>query len=212
MNAKSAIISISVFSFLIFLLGFWRSFSTEANFKAQIQKMEQESGQYDRELIAMVDRLEEELAERASFPYLGGKDPMTGKVRSVVPPPSAAERREARREARRVSRPQPALVTQQAPPIQPASLPETPVVTPMPEPKPEPPKPDPVRLTAILYDDFKKAYTAIMMVGERSYSVEVGDKLHGRLTRDITANRVILEDDKRAYHYDISGAISNRAK
>jgi hypothetical protein len=43
-----------------------------------------ESVHYDQDFIGMVDRLEQELAMRASFGYEGGKDPMTGLVRQVV--------------------------------------------------------------------------------------------------------------------------------
>lgn len=42
---------------------------------------------YDQQFIDMVNRLEHELALRASFGYIGGKDPMTGKERIVVTRP-----------------------------------------------------------------------------------------------------------------------------
>lgn len=43
---------------------------------------------YDQQFIDMVNRLEHELALRASFGYIGGKDPMTGKERIVVTRPA----------------------------------------------------------------------------------------------------------------------------
>lgn len=148
---------------------------------------------YDQNFIAMVDRLEEELANRASFPYLGKKDPMTGKIRNVVIPVAPPRERSARRERT------PVPATKNSP--QTAQ-----VIVPVAE------APDPVRLTAVIYDDIKRVHTAIMMVGERSFSVEVGDRIHGRRTTGITVSSVTLEDQNKIYEYNISGQSNSRAK
>ena len=177
----------------------------EQVFEQESARYKIETGNYDQDFTKMVDRLEAELAERASFPYLGGKDPMTGKTRLIVE--SVQSQKYGRKNGRKGS------VKIDVPVAQtPANISEQLTQEPVPVVVEALPAPDPVRLTAIIYDDFKKAYTAIMMVGERSFSVEVGDRLHGRVTREISVQKVILEDANRAYQYDISGNISNRAK
>ena len=124
----------------------------------------------------MVNRLEEELATRASFGYTGGKDPMTGKIRRV---------------ARRITR-------------QKKSLPVTP--TPVVEP------PDPFKLTAIIFDDEQNRYTAIVMKGERSFAVEVGDVVGDRKIQKITSERIFMDSDSLLYYYDISGKRGKKNK
>ncbi len=71
---------------------------------------------------------------------------------------------------------------------------------------------DSVKLTAIIYDDEKKTYTAIVMVGERSFAVEVGDYVVGRRIVSINSERVIMEDDVSIYTYDIAGNKGKREK
>jgi hypothetical protein len=61
-----------------------RMYMQKKQFDKTVTEALKTSEGYDRELIEMVNRLEEELATRASFGYTGGKDPMTGKIRSVV--------------------------------------------------------------------------------------------------------------------------------
>jgi hypothetical protein len=166
-----------------------------AQYQTLVDKTAAVTEGYDQNFIAMVDRLEEELANRASFPYLGKKDPMTGKIRNVVIPVAPPRERSARRE-RTVpavkNNPQTAPVVSAAVPVIEA--------------------PDPVRLTAVIYDDIKRVHTAIMMVGERSFSVEVGDRIYGRRTTGITVSSVTLEDQNKIYEYNISGQSSSRAK
>lgn len=171
----------------------------ENQFKLDAARMKAETANYDQEFITMVNRLESELATRANFPYLGGKDPMTGKIRYVVAEPPKPKQN---------GKSKPTKVTK----VEPESNTQKPMVTDSTPAIAIPPPKDPIRLTAIIYDDFKKAFTAIMMVGERSYSVEVGDKINGRLTKQITAQQVILEDAQKSYQFDISGNISNRVK
>lgn len=122
---------------------------------------------YDREFIDMVNRLEVELATRASFGYTGGKDPMTGKLRTVV-------RTEIKPKKVKPGKPVEEAV-------------------------------DPYKLTAIIYDDEGKKYTAIVMMEERSFAVEVGDKVGPRKIYKITSDRIFMESDSLYYYYDISG-------
>ncbi len=64
---------------------------------------------------------------------------------------------------------------------------------------------DPVKLTAIIFDDRNRQFTAIVMDGERSYSVEVGDRVRDRRITDITSENVIMKSSSKAYVYDIYG-------
>jgi hypothetical protein len=64
---------------------------------------------------------------------------------------------------------------------------------------------DPCKLTAIIYDDESKKFTAIIMMDERSFAVEVGDKVGDRKITRITSGRIFMEDDSLMYYYDISG-------
>lgn len=184
--------------FIVLLLAasailWWRIDKQKREFNALVEKTSQITEGYDQNFIAMVDRLEQELAERASFPYLGKKDPMTGKVRSVVIP----QPREQHRASRRM------VQTKAASATTPSEVaPTAPVVE----------APDPVRLTAVIFDDIKRVHTAIMMVGERSYSVEVGDRVHGRRATEISVSSVTLEDQANIYQYNINGQKSSRAK
>lgn len=64
---------------------------------------------------------------------------------------------------------------------------------------------DPIKLSAIIFDDSDRRYTAIVMDGERSFSVEVGDKLRNRVIRAITETTIVLEGDSLLYKYDVFG-------
>jgi hypothetical protein len=138
---------------------------------------------YDNQFIAMVDRLEKELATRASFGYEGGKDPMTGLVRQVVvmlpkePPKSIAGGKKALSDTANKNRPAIAA----------------------------PELADSIRLTAIIYDADAKNYTAVVMSGERSFSVNVGDRVTDRMIRSISDVAMVMETDSLSYRYDVSG-------
>jgi hypothetical protein len=132
---------------------------------------------YDQRFIDMVNRLEDELATRARFGYTGGKDPMTGTTRHVVIPKAVVPHVRTNK-------------TTSAPEVEPA--PAAPVAA-----------PDMVKLTAIIGD--AKKMTAIVMDGERSYSVEAGDKVAGRRITRVTNEGIYMEDDSLYYFYDISG-------
>jgi hypothetical protein len=63
---------------------------------------------------------------------------------------------------------------------------------------------DRVKLTAIIADDYGQ-HTAIVMDGERSQSVDVGDLVSGRKVLKITAKEITMENDSEVYTYDLSG-------
>jgi len=86
------------------------------------------------------------------------------------------------------------------------------VVTPVYVPKKNTPKKvtqkktvDPVKITAIIYDDSQNVHTAIVMDGERSFSVEVGDRVKDRKITRITAKVVYMESSTHLFKYDIYG-------
>ncbi|MBN1982866.1 MAG: hypothetical protein JW795_15135 [Chitinivibrionales bacterium] len=53
-------------------------------FDQAVEEAMKTSEGYDQKFINMVNRMEDILASRAAFGYIGGKDPMTGKMRSVA--------------------------------------------------------------------------------------------------------------------------------
>jgi hypothetical protein len=71
---------------------------------------------------------------------------------------------------------------------------------------------DPVKLTAIIFDDVQKKFTAIVMDGERSFSVEVGDRVGDRKILQISDETVIMANDSLLFRYDIYGASSHRKR
>jgi hypothetical protein len=73
-------------------------------------------------------------------------------------------------------------------------------------------KGDPFKLTAIIGDPAGKRVTAIVMDGERSYSVDPGDVVGGRKISRITGEGVYMETDSLLYYYDIYGKRLHRIK
>lgn len=71
---------------------------------------------------------------------------------------------------------------------------------------------DPVKLTAIIFDDEKTRYTAVVMDGERSYSVEVGDKVRDRKITKITEEMIYMENAEAYFAYDIYGKSKTKLK
>ncbi|MDR0305841.1 MAG: hypothetical protein LBI42_03275 [Chitinispirillales bacterium] len=134
---------------------------------------------YDQAFIDMVNRLEDELAERASFGYAGRKDPMTGTVRQVAAAPVRRTPPNRIRSAK--DEPGAAKEVKQAAVI------------------------DPVRLTAIIFDNTRNTFTAVVMDGERSYSVDVGDRVAGRRITRIAAQEITMESDTERFTYHILG-------
>ena len=148
---------------------------------------------YDQKFIDLVDHLEDVLATRASFAYPGGKDPMTGRRREVAAPVSNPA-------PRRIASGKKSAAGKKSG----AAKPDT---TTLP---PEPPA-DKVKLTAIIADDYGQ-HTAIVMDGERSLSVDVGDFVGVRKVSRITSKEITMEDDVAVYAYDLSGNRSIQKK
>ena len=157
----------------------------KAAFYAAVNSSLKVSEGYDRQFIDLVNRLEEELAERASFGYAGRKDPMTGTTRVVAERPATGG---VTYNTAAVHTPTPSTTA------------------------PAPQAADPVRLTAIIFDDNKNTFTAVVMNGERSYSVEVGDRVAGRRITRITMNEIYMESDNYRYVYGIMGGNSRTPK
>ena len=133
---------------------------------------------YDQKFIDMVNRLEQELARRASFGYTGGKAPMTGTKRKMV------------------------VMAVQGPSAEkPAPMANTaPVAT------------DQFKLTAIIADATGKKITAVIMDGERSYSVDQGDVVAGRKIIRISSEAIFMENDSMTFFYDIYGKKGEKFK
>lgn len=166
-----------------------RVFSQYHGFEKAVDASRVSSEGYDQKFIDLVNHLEDVLARRASFAYPGGKDPMTGRRREVAAPASQpAPRRFAAAKAKaKTAKPEPA--------------------PPAPEVQPE----DKVKLTAIIADDYGQ-HTAIVMNGERSLSVDVGDLVGNRKVVRITGKDITMEDDSAVYGYDLAGNRSYQRK
>jgi len=168
-----------------------RTFSRYSEFRQMVNESLATSEGYDQKFIDLVNHLEDVLTTRANFPYPGGKDPMTGRRREVAaaaqtPPPVA--RRTANRTANRTPKPEAAS--------KPAE-PSAPI--------------DRVRLTAIIADDYGQ-HTAIVMDGERSLSVDVGDMVANRKVLRISSKELTMEDDTTLYTYGLSGTRNQQRK
>lgn len=167
-----------------------RVYSQNSGFRHEVNASLATTEGYDQRFIDMVDHLEDVLALRASFSYPGGKDPMTGRRREVASPVAAAPRRVAASKA--------APKGSGAPKAEPAKVPDA-------------PPPDPVKLTAIIADDYGQ-HTAIVMDGERSLSVDVGDRVGARKVLKITGKDITMEDDSAVYVYGLSGTRNYQKK
>lgn len=71
---------------------------------------------------------------------------------------------------------------------------------------------DPVKLTAIIFDDEAGEFTAVIMDGERSFAVEVGDRVRDRRITRITEEAVLMISDTMMYKYDIYGRSAKKAR
>lgn len=171
-NKNTSLITAIILAALLAVGTVWRMYMQETAFSAEVREALKTSEGYDQKFINMVNNLEDELATRASFGYIGERDPMTGKKRKVILP----QRRKGRI---RVS------------------------------PKEEV---DPFRLTAIIFDETERKFTAIVMDGERSYSIETGDIIAKRRINAINDNAVIMESEEYLYWYDVTGAKKRKKK
>lgn len=166
-----------------------RIFSQDRGFLNVVNESLATTEGYDQKFIDLVNHLEHELATRASFAYPGGKDPMTGRRREVAAfaesPLLSKRNMPSKPAAQNAIKPQSASVAADS-----ALVPEAPV--------------DRVKLTAIIADDYGQ-HTAIVMNGERSQSVDVGDMVGERKVLKITAKEITMESDSEIFTYDISG-------
>lgn len=166
-----------------------RIYSQNNGFNKTVNESLASSEGYDQQFINLVNHLEVTLARRASFAYPGGKDPMTGRRREVASEPEVLQTRRPLAttkltSASKSSRKQPSH--------------DTPDSTKTPAPV------DHVKLTAIIADDYGQ-HTAIVMDGERSQSVDVGDLVSDRKVLKITAKEITMENDFEIFTYDLAG-------
>lgn len=165
-----------------------RIFSQYSGFRKVVNESLATSEGYDQKFIDLVNHLEDVLTTRANFPYPGGKDPMTGRRREVAATVLVQEPRRPASTAK-------ASVAKEAKPDTTAK---------------EPPQ-DKMRLTAIIADDYGQ-HTAIVMDGERSQSVDVGDAVGGRKVIRITGKELTMEDDATVYTYGLNGTRDQQRK
>jgi hypothetical protein len=168
-----------------------RMYSQQAGFKKVVNESLATSEGYDQQFINLVNHLEDVLTTRASFPFLGGRDPMTGRRREVA---ALVAQAPTRRIASTTTR------SNTGKPVKADTVAETPA-----------PPTDKVRLTAIIADDYGQ-HTAIVMDGERSLSVDVGDAVGDRKVVRITAREVVLEDSSIIYTYSLAGSRNQQRK
>ncbi|MDQ3001790.1 MAG: hypothetical protein M3Y08_11085 [Fibrobacterota bacterium] len=186
--------SFTIAAILAMVLAFGLSLrvsSQNSGFRREVNQSLATTEGYDQKFIDMVNHLEEVLTTRASFAYPGGKDPMTGRRREVASnTPEAAPKRivSSRNPTPKASKPASG---------KPASDAKS-------EPAAPAPPLDPVKLTAIIADDYGQ-HTAIVMNGERSLSVDVGDLVGSRKVTKITNKEITMEDSSVLYSYDLSG-------
>jgi hypothetical protein len=169
-----------------------RLFFQQEGFQHIVNESLASSEGYDQKFIDLVDHLEDVLTTRASFPFMGGKDPMTGRRREIASSVVVEE-------------PQKRKVVPKAPN---PKGPETPA--PKVDAPPAAPE-DHVKLTAIIADDYGQ-HTAIVMDGERSMSVDVGDAVGNRKVTRISAKEIVMEDDSIVYTYGIAGNRTQQPK
>jgi len=96
-------------------------------------------------------------------------------------------------------------VVQSAPSSAPAPKASAPAVT-------APPPSDLMKLTAIIGDANERHLMAIIMNGERSYSVNAGDVVAGRRITKITNEGIFMESGTQSFYYDIYGKRQTRNK
>lgn len=187
MKQHRLLIAATVIAVVLSLFIIYRSFSASASFDQAVHESLKTTEGYDQRFIDRVNRLEELLATRAQFGYSGGKDPMTGNKRQVVqikePAPAPVKTYHAQQQA---AGPAP----EAAPAVQ----------------------ADQMRLTAIIADATGRKITAVVMDGERSFSVEQGDLVSNRKITRITNEGIYMESDSMIFFYDIYGNVVRKSK
>jgi hypothetical protein len=182
MKQQQLLIIASVVAILLSIFISVRAITTKNHFDASVRESLKTTEGYDQLFIDRVNRLEDLLATRAKFGYSGGKDPMTGETRMVVQPKIV-----------------PQVKTRQT---------QTTAAEPAPAAAPT----DPIKLTAIIADATGKKMTAIVMDGERSYSVEPDNVVAGRKITKITNDGIYMETATTDYFYDIYGNVVTKSK
>jgi hypothetical protein len=159
------------------------------DFQRTVRQSLSTSEGYDQKFIDLVNHLEDVLTTRASFSYPGGRDPMSGRQRVMAEAPKSVTPT-----ARRITQGTAPATASGAKAAAPANAPATPAEA-----------PDPFKLTALIADDFGR-YTAIVMNGERSMSVDVGDAVGDRTVTRISAREIVLESPTTTITYGLNGA------
>ena len=175
MKKNIVIITAAVLAVALAGIVFARVRAERAHFDRTVTAALATSEGYDQKFIDMVNRLEQELARRASFGYTGGKDPLTGTKRQMVQVQAPAPV-----QAPSIGKPAPVAN------VVPAAV-------------------DQFKLTAIIADASGKKITAVVMDGERSYSVDQGDVVAGRKITRISSESIFMENDSTMFFYDIYG-------
>jgi hypothetical protein len=187
MKQHQLLLTASILAIVVSLIIGFQAIASKVKFDRSVSESLKTSEGYDQRFIDRVNRLEDLLATRAQFGYSGGKDPMTGTKRQVVqqkPPPKKTAGRKAVKAASSVA----AGAAEPAEEI------------------------DPVRLTAIIADATGRKITAVIMDGERSLSVDPGDKVAGRKITKITNDGLYMESDTLYFFYDIYGNVVKKNK
>jgi len=182
---KSILISLAAIILAIVLVV--RIVTSEQKFSTEVQKSHSVSAGYDREFIGLVNRLERELALRAQFGFKGKKDPLTSRRRVIAEPAEVAPVQVASIAVRSSSRSAKVIP-------QPVGTAKSPTPT--------------VRVTAIIFDDSKNKYTAMVMEGDRSQVLEVGDAYGYRKVTAISSSSVTISDVQNSYTYDLRGQVT----
>ena len=187
-----------------------RIFSQDRGFLHVVNESLATTEGYDQKFIDLVNHLEKVMATRASFSYPGGKDPMTGRRREVAtlvdgdasPARSSMNKisgnktgKGGRTDGKAVGK-NSGNKTDTNAVLDSAAAGAAALAAQPPE--------DNVKLTALIADDYGQ-HTAIVMNGERSQSVEVGDMVGKRKVIKITSKEITMEDDSAIYSYDLSG-------
>jgi len=187
-----------------------RIFSQDRGFLHVVNESLATTEGYDQKFIDLANHLEKVMATRASFSYPGGKDPMTGRRREVASM-VGADASQARSSANKIAanktgkggRTDGKVVAKNSSNKTDANAVVDTAAAAAAALAAQPPE-DNVKLTALIADDYGQ-HTAIVMNGERSQSVEVGDMVGKRKVTKITSKEIIMEDESAVYSYELSG-------
>lgn len=187
---KSFLISLA--ALILAAVMVYRISAIDRSFSAEVKKSQSASAGYDVAFINLVNHLEKELATRAQFGFSGDKDPFTGRQRMIAAPVA-----------------EPIKVASIAVP---GKKVDTKSVKPAGKAKPVASRPSSpaIRVSAIIYEQTKNSYTAIVMEGDRTLTLEVGDVFGSLKVTAITGTSFTCSDSKSEYTYDLRGQVSIR--